>query len=227
MHGSTEAAVGPNAVTRLAEALAARAPDALAPVFAGHARWLDAPPEAMVFEGDVAALHAALWQGAAAGGGGGGRARGRAADGGLRARPPHSRGVARAVLRMLPAAASAPLLGRAVAAHAWTFAGSGRVRVRNGRPLAVEIAGQPAGRRAGLPVASRGLRAAVRDSRPPRRRRLGKRLLRRRGVRLPLRDRLDDSGCRRRVEPPRLASGAGQRLTAPALRVERAIPGGR
>jgi divinyl protochlorophyllide a 8-vinyl-reductase len=142
MHGSTEPGVGPNAVTRLAEALSARAPDALASVFAGHAGWLDVPPEAMVFEGDVAALHAALWrvlprEEAAKVAHAAGRL---TADYVLAHRIPAA---ARAVLRMLPAAASAPLLGRAVAAHAWTFAGSGRVRVRNGRPLVVEIAANP------------------------------------------------------------------------------------
>lgn len=50
---------------------------------------------------------------------------------------------ARTLLRLLPARLAAPLLSRAIAAHAWTFAGSGRFRVAASHPLAFEIADNP------------------------------------------------------------------------------------
>jgi len=45
------------------------------------------------------------------------------------------------ILKLLPAAISGPLLSRAIAKHAWTFAGSGRFSVAG--PLAFEIADNP------------------------------------------------------------------------------------
>lgn len=56
------------------------------------------------------------------------------------------------VLRMLPAPLAAWLLARAIARHAWTFAGSGRFAVRT--PWCFEIAGNPliAGEVAGEPL---------------------------------------------------------------------------
>ncbi len=50
---------------------------------------------------------------------------------------------AQAVLRALPAALAGPILARAIAKHAWTFAGSGRFSVRSTRPLVFEIAANP------------------------------------------------------------------------------------
>ena len=61
---------------------------------------------------------------------------------------------AQRLLRTLPAWLSARLLARAIAQHAWTFAGSGHFRVATGRPLAFEIDDNPVvrGERAVAPV---------------------------------------------------------------------------
>lgn len=47
--------------------------------------------------------------------------------------------VARLVLRALPARVSAPLLLKAIGAHAWTFAGSGQVTLNMGTEIALTI----------------------------------------------------------------------------------------
>jgi divinyl protochlorophyllide a 8-vinyl-reductase len=46
-------------------------------------------------------------------------------------------------LRLLPGALAGRLLARAIARHAWTFAGSGRFRIAAVRPLTFELAGNP------------------------------------------------------------------------------------
>ena len=63
-------------------------------------------------------------------------------------------GPAQRLLRALPAPLSARLLARAIAKHAWTFAGSGRFRIASARPLVFEIADNPVvrGERAAAPV---------------------------------------------------------------------------
>jgi divinyl protochlorophyllide a 8-vinyl-reductase len=136
--------IGPNAVTRLAEALGeGRA----AAVFgaAGLAGRLAEPPGRMVPEAEVIALHRAaralLGEAEAA-------AAAREA-GVLTARyllahripAPMQR-----LLRLLPARLAAALLFRAIGRHAWTFAGSGRFRVLPGRPLRFAIEGGPIAR---------------------------------------------------------------------------------
>lgn len=50
---------------------------------------------------------------------------------------------AQALLKALPAWAAAPILARAVAKHAWTFAGSGRFSVVSTRPLVFTLADNP------------------------------------------------------------------------------------
>jgi divinyl protochlorophyllide a 8-vinyl-reductase len=50
---------------------------------------------------------------------------------------------AQRVLKALPAALAAPLLTRAIARHAWTFAGSGRFEVVSRRPLTFAIHDNP------------------------------------------------------------------------------------
>lgn len=50
---------------------------------------------------------------------------------------------AQTLLRHLPRALSAPLLARAIARNAWTFAGSGTFRVVSTRPMLFEIEGNP------------------------------------------------------------------------------------
>ena len=137
--------VGPNAILQTAAALDAQGGRALTRrVFAaaGLGALLDAPPEAMVPEGQVAALmhalHATLPSDIA---------RRVSRDAGrrtgdyiLRHRIPAP---ARGMLRLLPARVAAPLLLRAVAAHAWTFAGSGRVEIVSARPARLMIHDNP------------------------------------------------------------------------------------
>lgn len=50
---------------------------------------------------------------------------------------------AQAVLKALPGWIAGRMLLRAIAQHAWTFAGSGNVTCRYGQPLAIEIAHNP------------------------------------------------------------------------------------
>jgi divinyl protochlorophyllide a 8-vinyl-reductase len=50
---------------------------------------------------------------------------------------------AQVVLRLMPGALAAPLLTKAIARHAWTFAGTGGFRVENGRPLVISVARNP------------------------------------------------------------------------------------
>lgn len=50
---------------------------------------------------------------------------------------------AQGLLRLSPGWLAARLLARAIAQHAWTFAGSGAFRIASHRPLTFEIAGNP------------------------------------------------------------------------------------
>lgn len=139
------ARIGPNAVTRLAEALAARlGPGAARDIFAraGMAHHLAAPPERMVEERDVIALHAALRATLPPA-----EAEAIAAEAGRRTgayllahRIPRPM---RLLLPRLPARLSARILLAAIGRHAWTFAGSGRFAHRPGRPVRFTIAGGP------------------------------------------------------------------------------------
>ena len=139
------ARIGPNAVTRVAEALRAEfGPDGARGVFAaaGLARYLDAPPERMVDEAEVALLHRRLRESL---GTAGARRIGREA--GLRTgdyllahRIPRP---VQWLLRALPAPLAARVLLSAIGRHAWTFAGSGRFRVLHGTPLLLFIEGNP------------------------------------------------------------------------------------
>jgi divinyl protochlorophyllide a 8-vinyl-reductase len=143
--GGSGARIGPNAITRLTEALEGvegKGTAAKALNRAGLAAYVAAPPECMVDEAEVIALHAAV----------------RAAYGNERAQTlawiagrktgdyllahrvpkPMQR-----VLKLLPAPIAARVLLKAIARHAWTFAGSGRFSVKSHAPLTVEIAGCP------------------------------------------------------------------------------------
>jgi divinyl protochlorophyllide a 8-vinyl-reductase len=148
------ARIGPNAVTRVAEALVAvRGAGAARPIFerAGLAHRLGTPPERMVDEAEVIALHAALRESlppgeAAAIAWEAGR---RTADYLLAHRIPKPM---RAVLPRLPARLAAWILLSAIGRHAWTFAGSGHFAVLPGGPVRFSIAGGPL---------ARGVRAAV------------------------------------------------------------------
>lgn len=138
------AVIGPNAVIQLGEALRPHRGLAEA-VFAaaGHGDWLRDAPEQMVPEGEVAALHAALYALSP-------RAIELAQEAGTRTgdyilanRIPAA---ARLLLRALPAALAEPLLVAAIARHAWTFAGSGRFVQLPGRPARFGIDRNPLAR---------------------------------------------------------------------------------
>lgn len=133
--------IGPNAVTRLAEALG---PSLGPEVFraAGLAHRLADPPGRMVPEAEVTALHQALRDML---GEAGAEAVAREA-GRLTALYLLAHRIPRplqAVLTWLPASPAARVLTGAIARHAWTFAGSGRFRVLPGRPMRLEVEGGP------------------------------------------------------------------------------------
>jgi len=140
---SGTARIGPNAITRVAEALVAAGCGA-EPVFAraGLTHYLAAPPESMVDEREVIALQQALRaelvpDAAAA----------IARDAGLRTgdyllahRVPKG---AQRILKLLPPGPAARILLGAVGKHAWTFSGSGRFSFEPGWPVRVRIADCP------------------------------------------------------------------------------------
>ena len=137
--------IGPNAITRMAEALmASEGMAATRALFAeaGLAAHLAKPPTAMVAERDVMLLHRALRAGL-------GEARASLVSreaGRLTAYYLLAHRIPRPVqwlLRRLPPWPAARILLRAIGRHAWTFAGSGRFRVLRGRPLRLEIAEGP------------------------------------------------------------------------------------
>jgi divinyl protochlorophyllide a 8-vinyl-reductase len=135
------ARIGPNAITRIAEALG---PAEAQQVFlaAGLERRLLEPPGTMVPEREVTALHRALRDML-----GDPRADQVAREAGrltalylLDFRIPR---LLQGLLRVLPSALSAQVLVAAISRHAWTFAGSGTFRRIAGRPLRLEIAQAP------------------------------------------------------------------------------------
>lgn len=143
------AKVGPNAIVQLADVLLDRYGEAGAhSVFraAGLTRYLLQPPTRMTDESQAAALHHALWRvypddapalAAAAGS--------RTADYLLAHRIPHG---AQWLLRCLPASLAARVLVKAIARHAWTFAGSGRFlahfgNAASGANLVIELEDNP------------------------------------------------------------------------------------
>lgn len=146
--------IGPNAITRVAEALTA-ARGSADEVFAaaGLSQYLVDPPETMVDERDVTALQQAL------------RAELDAAsahrvghDAGLRTgdyllahRIPKP---AQRILKLLPPGPASRMLLKAVGKHAWTFSGSGHFSYTLGRPVQVRIQNCPLcrGSQADVPV---------------------------------------------------------------------------
>lgn len=119
--------VGPNAIIRVAEALeAVQGHDAVVELFnrAGLARYLDAMPSAMVEEGEVTALQAALREQL-----GVSEARQIARDGGKRTgdyllavRIPK---FAQFIISHLPSKLGSQTLIKAIRSNAWTFVGTG------------------------------------------------------------------------------------------------------
>jgi len=141
--------IGPNAVTRLAEALTARdGADRCRTIFAtaGLAHHLDTPPTAMVDEDDVARLHRALIDGLGADEAAevsweAGRLTGLYLLGNRIPR------VAQVALRRLPRPLAARILLKAIARHAWTFAGSGTFAYGFDPGLWLRLEGSPVCRR--------------------------------------------------------------------------------
>jgi len=137
--------IGPNAVLQVPEALHRAGLAAMrAAVFraAGETGWLAEPPARMVDERRVAALHAAVLSVL-------GPARGTAvlrgagrltADYVIAHRIPRA---ARAVLAGLPRPLATRALARLVTAHAFTFAGSGRLAIRCGEPVVLHLSENP------------------------------------------------------------------------------------
>ena len=141
-----EARIGPNAVIQLAAALRARlGQEGGRQVFAvaGHLELFHQPPQEMVAEATAAELYRALFSVLPAE-----IAADVAADSGTRTadyilanRIPM---MAQRVLKTMPVTLAGPLLLKAIARNAWTFAGSGQVRTEScGRHFAVEITANP------------------------------------------------------------------------------------
>ncbi len=146
MSGPVSAArIGPNAITQVARALEARGMAATAAALFEHAglgAYLATPPRHMVDESEVIALHRALRAGLPEP-----EAREIARSAGVGTgdylvshRIP---AVARGALGALPAPAARRLLLRAIARHAWTFAGSARFSARPGRPIELRVENCP------------------------------------------------------------------------------------
>lgn len=137
--------IGPNAITRLAEALRVDGgEDAAASLFgaAGLRGYLAHPPEHMVDEQDVARLHHALRDSY-----GGDDARRlsrlagtRTGDYLLAHRIPKP---VQALLKILPAPLACRVLLSAITRHAWTFAGSGTFTAHAGNPTILTIRNNP------------------------------------------------------------------------------------
>jgi divinyl protochlorophyllide a 8-vinyl-reductase len=162
--------IGPNALLQLAPVLERAGGVGLRETIfaAGGVQGLPGL-DAMIPEGPVAAVHQALRARLPD------RAAALAAEAGARTadyilanRIPKP---AQTLLRVLPRALSAPLLAKAIARNAWTFAGSGGFRVVSTRPMVFAIADNPVvrGEVAGTPVCHwhsavfRGLFAALVD----------------------------------------------------------------
>jgi divinyl protochlorophyllide a 8-vinyl-reductase len=137
--------IGPNAVTQLIVALQNGGEGAESRrIFsqAGSAQWLDSPPTEMVDETRVAKFHATVREllpevraNAIL------REAGRTtAEYILANRIPR---LAQGFLKILPAPLAARALTRAIGAHAWTFAGTGRFRGAIGREAIFEIWDNP------------------------------------------------------------------------------------
>ncbi len=148
--------IGPNAITRVAEALEVEVGAAkTAAVFAVArlSHHLDQPPGGMVDECDVTALHRALRaELAMASVRRVSRTAGRLTGAYLLAhRIPRP---AQWLLRALPGGPSARALLAAIRRHAWTFSGTGVFTAEAGRPVRLAIAGCPicAGARSDQPV---------------------------------------------------------------------------
>ncbi|MBK1673647.1 bacteriochlorophyll 4-vinyl reductase [Ectothiorhodospira shaposhnikovii] len=144
-HAHTPGTIGPNSITRMAQALTRQQGEAVTTrIFeaAGLAHYLSEPPTQMVDEKGVTALHRVVRETLA---------------------PEEARSVSReaghltaeyllanripkpvqTVLRLLPAGPASRILLAAISRNAWTFTGSGRFQVNHGRTLELSITGGP------------------------------------------------------------------------------------
>ena len=137
------ARIGPNAILQFVPVLeAARGPDETAHILAmAGIITLPDPAKGLIAEGPAARLHQmvrqALPQDAARLAAEAGR---RTGDYILAHRIPKP---AQAVLKLLPARLSVPILSKAIAKHAWTFCGSGGFRLAQGVPPVFAIRDNP------------------------------------------------------------------------------------
>jgi divinyl protochlorophyllide a 8-vinyl-reductase len=136
--------IGPNAITRVAEVLRRTDSERCTAIFdaAGLLHRLHDPPQQPVPEAEVQALHGALRAAL-----GPEAARAVAAEAGRRTaayllqhRIPRP---VQALLRRLPAGLASRVLLKAIAGHAWTFAGSGRFSAVAGPPVRLVIMDNP------------------------------------------------------------------------------------
>jgi divinyl protochlorophyllide a 8-vinyl-reductase len=137
--------IGPNAITRIIEALdEVETPQSVRRIFQACRleAYLSEPPTEMVDEDEVTRLHQVLHHDL-------GDARARAvgriagqltAEYLLRHRIPRP---ARIALRCSPAGIASRLLARAIASNAWTFVGTGTFSARHGRPTIFTIRNGP------------------------------------------------------------------------------------
>ncbi|MBU6372318.1 MAG: bacteriochlorophyll 4-vinyl reductase [Alphaproteobacteria bacterium] len=142
---AAEPRIGPNAVTQLAAVLEnAWGRETADAVFADAnlLAYRTTPPSQMVPQSHAAALHRALYQALPQG-----EAEALAFEAGARTadyllahRIPKP---AQALMRLAPPRLAAAMLLQLMAAHAWTFAGSGEVRVRAGKVCRLEIVANP------------------------------------------------------------------------------------
>ena len=140
--------IGPNAITRVAEALDnALGRERCDEIFAaaGLAHYRVTPPERMVAEAEVTALHQVLHAKLPPG-----LARNVARDAGTRtAHYLLANRIPRPVqflLRALPAPLAARVLLGTISRHAWTFVGNGEFRAQLGQPVMLRIVNCPLAR---------------------------------------------------------------------------------
>jgi divinyl protochlorophyllide a 8-vinyl-reductase len=141
------ARIGPNAILRVGDALAALYDDATRTrIFAraGLAGYLNQPPDHMVDEREVARLHHVLADDLGPAAPTVARDAGRRTGDYLLAhRIPMG---AQRILKLLPAPVAARILVNAIGKHAWTFCGSGSFSASFGRTLVLTIADNPVAR---------------------------------------------------------------------------------
>lgn len=146
MHAAApQARIGPNAITRVAQALPPRVgPERTQALFAqaGLSGYLLAPPEDMVDEAEVLRLHGVLRSnlGSTLAAEVACTAGTLTADYLLQRRIPKP---VQALLKLMPAALAARVLLKAITRNAWTFVGSGRFEVRHEPRLLILIHDNP------------------------------------------------------------------------------------